>query len=149
MSKLSIFVGSVYGNAQSVAEHVEGTLSAAGTECEVLMDPSVADFEQAESVLVVTSTTGQGDVPPNLEFFFDELKDSFPLMQGKPFAVAGLGDSSYGESYCAAGRKFFELLTELQGNPVADMLEVDAIESLEPEADVTKWLEEIKGRLLA
>ncbi len=149
MTTLKIFVGTVYGNAQHVAEEVEKKLQGEGLACEVLSDPEVSDFSDADSILVVTSTTGQGDLPPNLEFVYSDLKDAFPLLNGKPFAVAALGDSSYGETYCGGGRQMHELLLELQGQPVADMLEVDAIETLEPEADVTEWVLGIKDKLYA
>lgn len=140
MRSVSIFAGSVYGNAQHVAEEVQTMLDAEGINCEVFTDPATADFVDAESVLVITSTTGQGDIPPNLEFFHSELRDTFPLMDGKPFAVVALGDSSYGDSYCGGGRQFFELLTELQGKPVSEMFEVDAMETLAPEDEVVPWV---------
>lgn len=147
MKSISIFAGSVYGNAQHVAEEVHDMLSAEGIESEVFTDPETTDFEDAESVLVITSTTGQGDIPPNLELFHSELRDNFPLMDGKAFAVVGLGDSSYGDSYCGGGRQFFELLTELQGRPVAEMLEIDALETLAPEEDVVPWVKDIAAQL--
>ena len=100
MSKVGIFVGSVYGNAQHVAEDVNTMLSAQGLVSEVFTDPSLNDFKQVSSMLFISSTTGQGDIPPNLEFFVQDLREQFPLMEQKPFAVAGLGDSSYGETYC-------------------------------------------------
>ena len=118
-------------------------------DCSLESDPSVADFTDADALLIITSTTGQGDVPPNLEFVFSDLKDESPMLTGKPFAVAALGDSSYGDSFCGAGKQFHALLTELQGNAVADMLEVDAIETLEPEKDVVEWVNTIKDKLLA
>ncbi|WP_395344547.1 flavodoxin [Ningiella sp. W23] len=140
MRSVSIFAGSVYGNAQHVAEEVQTMLEAEGASCEVFTDPSVDDFKEAESVLVITSTTGQGDIPPNLEFFHSELRDTFPLMDGKPFAVVALGDSSYGDSYCGGGRQFFELLNELQGKSVSELFEVDAMETLAPEEEVVPWV---------
>lgn len=147
MSSISIFAGSVYGNAQHVAEEVQTMLESEGVECEVFTDPEVSDFADADSVLVITSTTGQGDVPPNLELFFSDLRDDFPLMNGKSFAVAALGDSSYGESYCGGGRQFFALLTELQGKPVAELFEVDAMETLAPEEEVVPWVKSIAAAL--
>lgn len=143
MKSISIFAGSVYGNAQHVAEEVHDMLSAQGVDNEVFTEPDVEDFVNAESVLVITSTTGQGDVPPNLELFFSDLQDTFPLMNGKPFAVAALGDSSYADSYCGGGRQFFELLNELQGKSVAEMFEVDAIETLAAEDEVVPWVKSI------
>ncbi|MFT4748266.1 MAG: flavodoxin [Congregibacter sp.] len=147
MSKISIFVGSVYGNAQHVAEDVNTMFIAQGLESEVFTDPSLNDFKQATSLLFISSTTGQGDIPPNLEFFIEDLRDQSPLMEQKPFAVAGLGDSSYGETYCGAGRQIFELLTELQGKPITELLEIDACETLEPEVEVVAWAEKLLAEL--
>lgn len=147
MSSISIFAGSVYGNAQHVAEEVQTMLETEGFDSEVFTDPETSDFVDADAVLIITSTTGQGDIPPNLELFFSDLQDSFPLMDGKPFAVAALGDSSYGESYCGGGRQFFELLSELQGKPIAEMFEVDAIETLSPEDEVVPWVKSIAESL--
>lgn len=148
MAKISIFAGSVYGNAQHVAEEASGMFEKHGIESEVFTDPEISDFVDADAVVVITSTTGQGDVPPNLELFFSDLRDEFPMMNSKPFAVAALGDSSYGESYCGAGKQFQELLTELQGKPVAEMLEVDAIETLAAEEEVVPWLENLVPQLI-
>jgi flavodoxin len=149
MATLTIIAGTVYGNAQHVAEQVEENLAQQGIDCVLESDPSVTDFTDADAVLVITSTTGQGDVPPNLEFVFSDLKDESPMLTGKPFAVAALGDSSYGESFCGAGKQFQSLLNELQATAVADLLEVDAMETLEPEKDVVEWVNSIKDKLIA
>jgi flavodoxin len=147
MSKIGIFVGSVYGNAQHVAEDVNTMLGVQGLTSQVFTDPTLDDFKQVSSMIFISSTTGQGDIPPNLEFFIQDLRDQFPLMEQKPFAVAGLGDSSYGETYCGAGRQIFELLTELQGKPMAELLEIDACETLEPEIEVVAWAEKLLPEL--
>lgn len=147
MAKLSIFVGSVYGNAQHVAEEVKKHIESSGHQVNIMEEPTVDDFKSAEFPLFITSTTGQGDLPPNLEFFIMDLRDAFPLMEQKPFAVAALGDSSYGDTYCGAGKQVFELLEELQGRAVSPLLEVDAIETLEPEKDVVEWVAEIMKTL--
>jgi flavodoxin len=146
MSSLSILVGTVYGNAQHVAEEVKALLDSQGFTATIYDDPSIEDFTQGSGVIVISSTTGQGDIPPNLEFFIHDLREQFPLMNNKPFAVAALGDSSYGETFCGAGRQIFELLSELQGRAIADMLEVDACETLEPEVMVVEWLKPLLGK---
>lgn len=148
MVEVGIFVGSVYGNAQHVAEQVEEMLATKGHEVEVFTDPTIDDFQQTKSVLFISSTTGEGEVPPNLEMLVMDLREKMPLMDNKPFAVAGLGDSSYGETYCGGGRQIFALLEELQGNPVADLLEIDAMETLEPENEVVPWVEQLLPRLI-
>lgn len=143
MAKISIFVGTVYGNASHVADEAKDKAEGLGFEVEVFDDPSVENFTNAQCVVFITSTTGQGDLPPNIEFFIEDIKSSFPLMNQKPFAVAALGDSSYGDSFCGAGETVFALLEELQGKPLAPLLKVDAIETMEPEKEVTQWLESI------
>lgn len=147
MKTVSIFVGSVYGNAQHVAEQAQELLTKQGVKAKIYEDAKIDDFKQAEAVLVIASTTGQGDIPENLLPLCIELREQFPLMQQKPFAVAGLGDSSYGETFCAAGKQVHELLCELQGKAVADLLVVDACETLEPEKEVLPWLASLVDKL--
>lgn len=146
MANIGIIVGSVYGNAQNAAEEAQTFLANQGHEVEVHVDPDINLFNDHDGFLVVTSTTGVGDVPPNLELFYADAKDSLPLISGKKFAVIALGDSSYGESYCGAGKQMFELMGELQGSAIADLVEIDAMETFEPEADVLAWLEEHHNR---
>jgi flavodoxin len=146
MSNLSILVGTVYGNAQHVAEEVKALLDSQGFTATIYDDPSIEEFTQSSGVIVISSTTGQGDIPPNLEFFIHDLREQFPLMNNTPFVVAALGDSSYGETFCGAGRQIFELLSELQGRAIADMLEVDACETLEPEVMVVEWLKPLLSK---
>lgn len=147
MVDVGIFVGSVYGNAQHVAEQVEEMLAGKGKSVELFTDPTIENFTQTKSVLFISSTTGQGDIPPNLEVFVMDLRDQMPLMAQKPFAVAGLGDSSYGDSFCGAGKQIFEVMLELQGQPVDDLKIVDAMETLEPENEVVPWIEGLIEKL--
>lgn len=147
MIDVGIFVGTVYGNAQHVAEQVQQMMEQQGIQVKVFDDPKLDDFTQSKAVVFISSTTGQGDIPPNLEFFIMDLRDTFPLMGSKPFVVAGLGDSSYGDTYCGAGKQIYTLLEELQGKPVADLLEVDACETLEPETLVVPWLKDLLPKL--
>lgn len=149
MADVGIFVGSVYGNAQHVAEQAEEMIAEKGHGVELFIDPTIDDFVQSKSIVFVSSTTGQGDVPPNLEPFIYDLREKMPLMAQKPFAVAGLGDSSYGDSFCGAGKQIFETLQELQGKPVDELKIVDAMETLEPENEVVPWIEALLPKLLA
>lgn len=143
MANISIFYGSVYGNAEQLAERVADKLKAIGHDASVVSEPQMDDFQMAEELLFITSTTGQGDIPPNLEGFILDLQSRFPLLHGKSFAVVALGDSSYGDTYCAAGQSIFSLLEELQGTPKAPLLKVDACETLEPTEAVLPWIESL------
>ena len=141
MAHIDIIVGSVYGNAQNVAEHASEFLSGAGHNVTIHDDPDMAIFDQDTSILVITSTTGMGDIPPNLELFYADVQAASPNLAGKKTAVVALGDSSYCESYCGGGKQFAQLFETLHSTAIAPMLEVDAMETFDPEKDVLAWLE--------
>ncbi|WP_416305677.1 flavodoxin [Neptunicella sp. SCSIO 80796] len=147
MPAISIFVGSVYGGATFVAEQVAEMLEGQGFKVQLCDPPSMDAFKAAEAILIISSTTGQGDIPPDFEEFYYQLQSEFPLLNGKPFGVIGLGDSSYGETYCGAGRKLFALLEELQGQAVMPLLKIDACETLEPENEALPWAKEWAAKL--
>jgi MioC protein len=143
MTKIALIVGSVYGGAQYVAEQAEPLLASLGHEVALYEEASldkVLGFEP-DIWLVISSTTGQGDIPDNVFPFFSEVKNRFPLLTGKRFAVIALGDSSY-DTFCSAGEQFRELLLEIQGLELAPMLRIDASETLEPETIALPWLTE-------
>ena len=60
MATLNIIVGSVYGNAENVAEEVQSYCEDQGIDAEVFKDPDVSDFTDPKALLVITSTTGAG-----------------------------------------------------------------------------------------
>lgn len=144
MQKIAIMVGSVYGGAEYVAEQAQPLLQQKGHQVEWFHPASLDNVLafNADCWLFISSTTGQGDIPDNLFPFFAECRDRFPLLTGKRFAVLALGDSSYGETFCAAGKQLFEMLTELQGEAIAPMLEIDAGETLQAEDIALPWLEQ-------
>lgn len=142
MAKINILYGSVYGGAEALAEEIGRWLTDQQHQTSVIESPQISDVTASDCLLVITSTTGQGDIPGNLEPFFYTLRDQFPLLNAKPFAVIGMGDSSYGDTFCGAGEKWFELLCELQGKAIRPLLRIDATETLEPADEAMPWLKE-------
>lgn len=143
MAKIALIVGSVYGAAQYVAEEAQPLLAGLGHEVtryeEAKLD-EVLNFN-ADIWLLISSTTGQGDIPDNLLPFYLDVQNRFPLLTGKKFAVIALGDSSY-DTFCGAGEQLRELLLEIQGTELAPMLRIDAGETLEPETIALPWLKQ-------
>ncbi len=149
MKKIAILIGTVYGGAQYAGEQVSESLQGKGFDVYLSEAPSVEDFtnEEHDVLLVITSTTGQGEVPPNLEGTFFQLKNDGAMISGKQFGVIALGDTSYGDTYCQAGRMFDELLEELQGKRVGERLQIDACETMEPEVAAVEWAEDWATKL--
>ncbi|MCD9465352.1 flavodoxin [Photobacterium phosphoreum] len=140
MNKLGIFVGSVYGGAEELAETLAAKLTSVPVE--IFFDSTLDDFMayDADTVLIISSTTGQGEIPENLLPLYVALKDQFPLLPKQYYGVIALGDSSYGEDrFCGAGRQFDALLTELNSQSVQPRLDIDAGVNFEPLEVAEAW----------
>lgn len=141
MAQIALVVGSVFGGAQTLAETIQQKLHNLGHTTIFNTPASASDVVGVDASLVITSTTGQGDLPSNLEPFYFEARDSMPLQGQKPFGVIALGDSSY-QHFCGAGEKMEELFYELQGVASLPMLKVDACETLAPDGLALPWLQD-------
>lgn len=145
MARIGVFVGSVFGAAEEVAHEVSHSLSRAGHLVEIYLSPSLDDFldYHQDVVLMITSTTGQGELPDNLLPLYQSLHDLAPLMPQLRFGIIALGDSSYGEArYCGAGRQIDAQLQQLQAIPLVPRLDVDACIHFDPLEVVMPWLQE-------
>ena len=140
MANLRILVGSVYGGALLTARAVRSTLESDGHRVTLLESPALGDvLDNDDALLVCTSTTGQGELPPNLLPFWLELREQLPSLAGRPFGIIVLGDSSYGDTFCGAGDLMEEALLETGARKVGDTLRIDALETTEPEAEAVPW----------
>jgi len=141
--KVAIVSGSVYGSAEEVARHAGKILRDAGLE--VLHDPRVTleglQSFAPQALLFVTSTTGMGELPDNIQPVYSQIRDVLPAAwRGLPGGVIGLGDASYGDTFCGGGEQIRELFAELGVIEVQEMLRLDASESVTPETDAEPWL---------
>ncbi|HGM5581010.1 TPA: flavodoxin [Pseudomonas putida] len=141
--KVAIISGSVYGTAEEVARHAESLLKAAGFDAWHAARATLEDLRgfAPQALLAVTSTTGMGELPDNLIPLYSSIRDVLPgEWRGLPGAVLALGDSSYGDTYCGGGEQMRELFAELGVREVQPMLQLDASETVTPEADAEPWL---------
>lgn len=143
MASINLLYGTVYGSAQSVAEILASALAEKGLGVKLFNPEELAGFvpPQDELLLIVSSTTGQGDLPDDIVPWFFSLKDAAPYLPELKYAVIGLGDSSY-DTFCGAGQQLDELLQELGARPLTAMLAIDAMETMEPEVEALKWLDQ-------
>jgi flavodoxin len=141
MATLRILTGSVYGGALFTARRIKQELEPEGHQVMVLEAPALNDITgNNDPLLVCTSTTGQGEVPPNLLPFYLDLREQLPQQPGRPFGVIVLGDSSYGDTFCGAGDLMEQAMLETGARKVGDTLRIDALETLEPEAEALPWI---------
>jgi sulfite reductase (NADPH) flavoprotein alpha-component len=109
MSKVNILWASMFGTAEDVANDVFDSASneeGADIEISQLNDVTMDSFKDMKKVIVISSTTGQGDVPTNGEEFFDNLSKSDIDLSGGP-------------------KKIDKRMEELGANKIVDTLECD------------------------
>lgn len=139
MAEIGIFVGTMYGNSLLVAEEAQTILAGLGHQAKVFEDPLVSDWESytGKYVLVVTSTTGQGDLPDSIMPLFKDLQDMYqPHLR---YGIIALGDSTYA-NFCGGGKRFDTLLQEQGAQRIGEMLMIDASEDPEPESVSNLWV---------
>jgi len=141
MASIQILVGSVYGGALLTARAIKAELEKEHHSVTVLENPVLDDITGSEDpLLVCSSTTGQGEIPPNLLPFYLSLRERLPQQPGRPFGLIVLGDSSYGDTFCGAGELLEEVLYETAAHKVGDTLRIDAMETTDPEPEALAWV---------
>lgn len=146
---LVIVSGTVFGAAEEVAQHAAQLLAEAGLNVTYQARISYSELVALEpdALLFVTSTTGMGELPEDLQPLTAALRDQPPEWHGLLGAVIALGDACYGEDFCAGGEMIRELYEELGVVELQDMLRLDASESVTPESDAEPWLAEFAASL--
>lgn len=142
---VTILFGSESGNSQRLAQQLARRLADLGASHRVIdmMDCRKADLEQAQRVVAIVSTHGDGDPPETAHGLFELLAGSrAPALAGKQFAVLALGDSSY-EHFCAAGRKLDARLEQLGARRLLSRVDCD----VDFEAAAEAWLDAIAASL--
>jgi MioC protein len=97
MTDVKVLFGTESGNAELVADDIAETFNNAGVTAEVVAmeDCDVADLPDAGTVVVVTSTYGEGELPATTAPFQEALLAANPDLSRLRFAAFGLGDSTY------------------------------------------------------
>ena len=137
---IQIVVGSVMGTAQEVAETVHDVLQGHGHKVETLEQFEVGqlDLEPSTTLIVCTSNTGMGELPRNINPFYQHLLNDTPSIDGKEFAVINLGDSSY-PNFGQTGQVLYESLVNIGAKPISDTAIFDDQVIEDYEAESTRW----------
>ena len=125
-NKLNILWASMSSTAENIADILNEKAKSKGfvTNQLELNQVTMNDLSNMKNVAIVTSTTGEGDLPTNGEDFWDDLKNSDKNLKNLRYSLCALGDSSH-DIFCGAGRKVDEKLTQLGAQKVIDRQDCD------------------------
>lgn len=114
------------GLAEELAWMTAKSLSDAGTPARVVLlgDLEPAELKAAGRMLIVASTTGEGDPPDSMSWFVRTVMKTPADLSGLSYGLLALGDSTYAE-YCGFGRALDSWLKRSGAEPLFDYVEVD------------------------
>jgi len=155
-SKLYILYGSATGNAEQIAKDLAKSASG-GAEGEDVLCGSLESFRRYQTdwatpsikkgLIVICSTSGNGDSPENASKFVRFIKRKTTpetTFENIPFAVLGLGDTNY-DQFCGAAKTIDKALATKGGRRLQELQCAD--EALGLEAVVEPFIETIVDKM--
>ncbi|MEM1371313.1 MAG: flavodoxin domain-containing protein [Pseudomonadota bacterium] len=138
------------GNAETLCDDLKHALPD-GTSGEIidLGDADAANLEKDALHVFVSATTGAGEVPDHGVDFWEGLVDNKPDLSHVRFAVFGLGDTSFDDTYNGGSQKLMEALLACKAKQVGERGLHDASSGEMPEDVGTPWLEKILSQAAA
>ena len=143
MTPVTILVGSMTGNAEFAAEDLQRVLwdeFGCGAELLLMDGLDAAVFKRSHVFVICTSTYGEGDVPENAQALYRSLCEQRPDLGGVRYAVFGLGDASYRDTFNFGGKHFDEILAALGAARMAERVQHDAQSGVQAGDLAGDWL---------
>lgn len=139
-----VLFGSESNNSADLADRTGAALMKAGHEVAVVDMSSfdVAQLDALGTVLVVTSTYGNGNPPSNAEALHGALMARTEPLPRLRFAVCGLGDTTY-DRFAQCGKDFDAKLGELGATRIVDRQDCD----VDYEEPWQAWLDAVLAKL--
>lgn len=144
MTPIYVLFGTETYNSQDLADRTAEAIEGMQLPVEVLgMDEiDLAGLQAAHTVLIITSTFGDGEPPSNAEDLHAEVMGAQISLAHLRFAVCGLGDRSYAK-FCQCGIDFDARLAALGGQRIAARVDCD----VDFEGAWQAWLGAVLGAL--
>ncbi|BCP53980.1 hypothetical protein K32_25970 [Kaistia sp. 32K] len=142
--RLVILFGTESGTAEFVSGELEAKLSSSfDVSVHDLAEYSLSDFDPADFYVLVCSTYGEGDPPLSARPFLAALASETPDLTGIRFAVFGMGDSSYGETYGRGSEVVAERLEDRGARRVGPYGRHDASGRDDASDAALEWIDDI------
>ncbi len=139
-----ILYATVSGNAEELAHAAAAELRAHGRDCVVgnAADFAAVRLQEFDTALVIASTWGEGEPPPDAAEFWAALAAPELRLERLHYAVLALGSSSY-RDFCGAGRLLDERLAARGARRLLSRRDCDT----KFKADFKEWLRDAEVAL--
>ncbi|WP_096084430.1 flavodoxin domain-containing protein [Agaribacterium haliotis] len=148
MASFYLIVGSVMGTAEQLATAMSEKLAECGHD--VLLELNYQRGQLASELdrhlIIISSTTGMGDLPANIRSLDEDLRLSPPNLREKPYHLICLGDSNY-PNFAAAGFRLDESLQKLGAQRSGELLVLDAQGDEDRAQQLQNWLDQLLNQL--
>lgn len=123
---LLVAFASQTGLAEELAWMTADSLAKAGAPARVVLlgDLTPEELKAAGRVLIVASTTGEGDPPDSMSWFVRTAMKTPADLAGLSYGLLALGDHTYAD-FCGFGRALDGWLKRSGAEPLFDRVEVD------------------------
>jgi flavodoxin len=147
MSKILIIYTTVGGNTELVVEKVSNLLSKNNSVEAKLADLTEAkDLQSKDLVILASPTYNQGTLEAHFQKFISKLEKSD--VEGKKFAVIGLGDTKYYPEYLTESATILEnYVKKMEGKLIVPALRIGTLPYKMLDSLVPKWVEKLEGAL--
>lgn len=135
---VEIIVGSTLGATEYVADALSELLTKLAISNTIHLKPDLESINKKAFWLICTSTHGAGDLPDNIQPFAKQLKST--SVKDLPFAILGIGDSSY-DTFCHGAINLESRLIKKGANLAEPAKHIDILEFPVPEEEAKEWLE--------
>ncbi|MEV6769389.1 flavodoxin domain-containing protein [Nocardia sp. NPDC051030] len=137
--RVVILFGSEMGTGEIVADNIADALAAHDVSIYDMSEFAIEDLDVHDFHIIVCSTYGDGDLPTGAEPFFDALDAARPDLTGLRFAVFGLGDSVYGDTFNRGGEIAAEKLSACGAIQVGEHARHDAQTEIRAKDMAAEW----------
>ena len=120
-----------------------------GHSCEIssLMDVDATALDPAKFYVIVSATFGSGEVPNTGMDFYEVLQNDRPDLSEISFAVFGLGDTSFDDTYNQGSEKLMTEMLACKATMIGERGLFDASSPEMPEDVGVPWIEGIMAML--
>jgi MioC protein len=147
--RIVILFGTESGTAEFVAGDIAGKFTNADVVVSDMSEFDIAQFTSSDFYVIVCSTYGEGDPPGSARPLLDRLDRASPDLAGVRFALFGLGDSGYRETYNQGGAVVAARLESLGARRVGEHGRHDASGRDHPTDVALNWVEHIVEIVMA